>query len=171
MKPSRASAYLGLAAFLCACQSTPAHDPDHDLHNKWAGVELRQASLRRAILGQRALYAYHFEIDSAELNELGERDLDLLAEHYLTNPGELRMARSGASSDLYSRRVATVLDELAALGVEIDRMNVVDGMALGGGAWSERVLTAASRRGLSDESSSSSVGIDLGQTSEGRMQR
>src|SRR5688572_29523898 len=114
MKPSRASACLALAAFLCACQADPAHDPDHAVHNKWAAAEIRQASLRQAILDQRALYPYHFEIDSPELNELGERDFELLAEHYREHPGELRVSQGGASSELYARRVAGVMDELAA---------------------------------------------------------
>ncbi len=138
---SRPILALALAGALFACRSQPAPDTNHELHDMWAGTEVRRASIRQAILAQGTLFPYHFEVGSPALNPLGERDLDLLAEHLQANPGELRVRRGSVSEELYARRVSTVLTELGARGVDPASITVTDDLPAGPGTWSETVLT------------------------------
>jgi len=133
-------ALLCLALGAQACQSS--YDPDGPIgvRNMWAANEIRQASLHQAILNQSTLYPYHFVHATAELNELGWRDMQVLAEHYLAHGGALSVRRAGADDQLYAARLESVQAALTTAGVEPGRVRLSDSPPGGAGTTSERVL-------------------------------
>jgi hypothetical protein len=157
MKP-QAIALLCLALGASACSST--YDPSGPIgtRNMWAAKEIHQASLHQAILAQSTFYPYHFVHASSALNELGWRDLQVLAEHYVAHGGALSLRRGNASEALYGERVKAVQDALAAAGVEPERVTISDSLPGGPGTTSERVLQVMEnmRKELQTEDASSS---------------
>ena len=93
------AAYL-LAGVLTACAGPPSEE-QYGVREMWVADAVRSASLNRAIIVQRTLYPYHFEVDSAALNNLGIRDLLVLAEYFEEHPGDLNVHRGDASFALY----------------------------------------------------------------------
>jgi hypothetical protein len=75
------------------------------------------------------------------LNDLGRRDLGVLARHYAEHPGVLNIRRDQTPEALYDARVAHVMAGLKEAGVRTERMNVSDEMAGGPGMSSEQVVT------------------------------
>lgn len=102
---------------------------------------LNNIGVENAIITQHTLYPYHFGVDAGELNELGQRDLMVLAGHFKSHPGILNVRRGEASGELYDARVAHVLSRLKEFGVETSRMSVSDGMPGGTGMPAESVVT------------------------------
>jgi hypothetical protein len=129
-----------LAALLAACVTNAPEENLAGAGNMWVGSAIRSASLNKAILVQHTLYPYHFEVDSPSLNELGERDLDLLAQHFVKEKGELSLRRGGAPNALYDARLKQVQERLAKAGVPKDRLTIQDALPGGQGITSERVL-------------------------------
>ena len=101
---------------------------------------ISNASLNNAIVSQHTLYAYHFANGSGVLNELGLRDLNVLVDHFLKAGGNLNVHRGEASPTLYDERVKTVLEHLAAAGVQSGAVSIQDGLPGGEGLASERVI-------------------------------
>ena len=124
-------AVLGL--LLGACAS------DSETH-PFAGDLLLGASLQRAIVTQSALFPYHFVPDAAELNELGERDLGVIAAHLRDNAGTLIIRRGTASKELHDARVAAVLAVLEQAGVQKEHVALRDGLPGGDGLPSSRLV-------------------------------
>lgn len=108
---------------------------------------LNNVGVENAIITQHTLYPYHFGVDAGELNELGQRDLMVLARHFKDHPGILNIRRGEAMDVLYEARVAHVLTRLKDAGVETARMSVSDGMPGGPGMPSERVVTIVQAQG------------------------
>ena len=99
------------------------------------------ASINNAIITQHTLFPYHFVNNSAGLNELGKRDLGVLATRFKDNPGKLNVRRGEISADLHQARIKTVLGLLEEAGVDKARITVDNALAGGDGMASERVLT------------------------------
>jgi len=106
---------------------------------------LNNIGVENAIITQHTLYPYHFGVNAGELNELGRRDLNVLARHFAQNPGLLNIQRGDAVEDLYQKRIAHVVSGLQAAGVEMSRMSVSEGMPGGSGMLSEGVVTILQR--------------------------
>lgn len=102
---------------------------------------LNRIGVDRAIIAQHTLYPYHFMADSAVLNELGARDLSILAGHFAEHEGTLNVRRGDTAPELYEARVTHVLEELGKAGVDTGRMSIADGMPGGSGMPSEHVVT------------------------------
>jgi hypothetical protein len=107
---------------------------------------LNNAAIRKAVIRQHTLYPYHFVPDCSQLNELGERELEVLAEYYCRHPGTLNIRRSDTDMSLYEGRVSTVRDRLAAAGVVVGRMTFRDGMAGGDGRPAAEVIAISEDR-------------------------
>lgn len=121
---------------------------------------LNRIGVDRAIIAQHTLYPHHFVADSAVLNELGTRDLSVLAGHFAEHEGTLNVRRGETAPELYEARVTHVIEELGKAGVDTGRMNIADGMPGGSGMPSERVVTVLkSSSGLSSVQSSSYGGL------------
>ena len=158
-----------LLGTLAAC-SAPPHDPNEDGHDgPRAGETMRNASLNNAIIAQHTLYPYHFAAGSAVLNDLGQRDLHVLADHFVKTggdlPGELNVRRGNASDALYEARVKVVLEHLTAAGVRDGLVAVKDGPAGGEGMVSERVIVILKEKMAKQTTSSSGSGSSTGSTS------
>jgi hypothetical protein len=164
MKSPRITAACAvLAAALMGCDSTEKVDEKDREINTWLLKSLQAQSVENAILSQRTLYAYHFAPGAAELNDLGEADLALLAVHYRKSPGTLTLRRGSAADELYGARQKAVLASLERAGVDIARMAVDDGLPGGDGADSSRVIAimAVDKESLaaSGEGSESESGV------------
>ena len=98
------------------------------------------AAIENAIVAQHTLFPYHFEPNSAELNELGRRDLGILARHYQQNPGRLNVRRGPTHPNLYQARVDHVVAMLRSGGVVTAAIHISDAPAGGEGMPSEEMM-------------------------------
>lgn len=106
---------------------------------------LNDIGLENAIVTQHTLYPYHFIQNSDQLNDLGQRDLAVLAKHFRKYPGPLSIRRGDTSAELYDARVAQAMEKLRQAGVRTDLVQVSDGMPGGTGMASEHVKKALLR--------------------------
>jgi hypothetical protein len=103
------------------------------------------AAVENAILAQHTLYPYHFIRDASTLNELGWKDVKVLAAYYKDNPGPLSIRRLDTPQALYEARVAEVKKALAVAGVKVERIAVSDSSPGGDGMTGERVILILDR--------------------------
>lgn len=122
---------LGL---LAGCHAAPMHPASG------CGDLLLAASLQRALVAQSTLFPYHFVPGSSELNELGRRDLLVLAYSLQEHSGSLVVRRGDASPELAEARVRSVIAALESAGVARDHVTIHDGLPGGDGLASARVL-------------------------------
>jgi hypothetical protein len=160
-----------LLATLGACQNVNNDTEVTEHDGPWAGDMISNASLNNAIVSQHTLYPYHFVTGSALLNELGQRDLSVLTDHFLRAGGDLNVHRGSAAQPLYDERVKTVLERLAAAGVQSGAVAIKDGLPGGEGLASETVIKILKEKmskvedvgASTTSSSSSSSGTNLNQ--------
>lgn len=130
------------AAIACEESQTGVQPPlDEHLINSELVSTYNDMAIQNAIISQHTLYPYHFVDNSGKLNELGRRDLAVLAKHLAENPGRLNVRKDSICSELYESRVANVLDQLAQAGVDTARITVEDAMPGGAGMSSETVIS------------------------------
>jgi hypothetical protein len=110
-------------------------------------------SMENAIISQHTLYPYQFIKNGSQLNELGKRDLSILAAHFKDYPGQLNIRRGNDKEDLYQARISHVVEQLAQAGVDTERISVLDEMAGGKGMSSGQVINILK----SDEKARSSI--------------
>ncbi len=150
----------------CEAEQQPVNDPDVNLDTELVRT-LNDIGIENAILAQHTLYPYHFVSNADSLNELGQRDLAVLARHFREYPGALQIQGAEGDGDLYEARVAHVLGRLKDAGVDTDRMTVSDGMPGGSGVPAGRVITILEKEasegltttGISSSGSSGSSGM------------
>ena len=141
MTLSRHFAACLLVATLAGCEATEETTPKLDLAkaNAWMITSIRDSAINNAIVTQRILFPYHFVPDSAGLTELGQRELEVLAEHFEKHQGNLNVRQGGASNDLYKARIRSVQSALVEAGVR-NRIVIADALPGGHGMPSEQVL-------------------------------
>jgi hypothetical protein len=135
------TASLATLLLLAACSTTPPEPPAFS----GAGDALLGASLQRALVAQSTLFPYHFRPASAELNDLGSRDLSVLAAHFADASGALCLPRGDATPELHEARVRTVMSALQAAGVPRERVALREGLPGGDGARSARIVEVLRR--------------------------
>ena len=128
--------------------------------DKWFVTSATDTAVKNGIIAQHTLYPYHFVNDSAQLNELGMKELGILADHYKANAGQLNVRQGNSSDELYKARLQTVNSELRHAGVVPEHVVVADNFAGGPGMRSERVSKA-----LKDEEKALGSGSSEGSTS------
>jgi len=157
-----------LLSSLFACKGVNEDTEVTEHEGPWAADVISNASLNNAIVSQHTLYPYHFVAGSGELNDLGARDLNVLTDHFLKAGGDLNVRRGGAPQAVYDARVKTVLEKLAAAGVQSGAVAVKDGLPGGEGLASESVIVILKEK-MSKESmggaASSSIGSSTGASS------
>lgn len=143
MKPNMST--ITTAVLFCiltlGCEQTAEQGPDKHLANRRLIDSYNNTAIENAIISQHTLFPYHFVPNGAELNELGQRDIGVLAGHFMKHPGSLNIRRYDTAAELYEARVNTVRERLREAGINVERMNISDGMPGGSGIPSERVLT------------------------------
>jgi hypothetical protein len=117
----------------------PIHD-DRGAYNRWAIETVNDGAVRNAIVAQHTLYPYHFMDGSADLNELGRRDISVLASHFRRYPGQVNLRKGAEDGVVYQARAKNVADALVAAGVAQGTVKVGDGMPGGDGMDASRVL-------------------------------
>ena len=145
-----------LAAFLVAgCEEEQAARNKKKFDIELVNT-LNNIQVENAIITQHTLYAYHFVTDGAALNDLGQRDLKVLARHYKEHPGVLNVRQGETGAELYYARVAQVQTGLKEAGVDVGRMTISDGMPGGPGMRSETIVTTTPE--ITSESSTTGSG-------------
>jgi hypothetical protein len=152
------------AILLCilatGCEQPVEQGPDKHVVNSRLIDSYNNAEIENAIISQHTLYPYHFVQNGAELNELGDRDLAVLAGHFMKHPGRLNIRRQSTPAALYEARVNFVRKRLQQAGIDVARITIADGMPGGPGMPSEQVLTILQNKsqGTSPGASSTSFG-------------
>ncbi len=127
-------------------ETVQRESPDKSLINAEIINTLNDIAMQNAIVSQHTLFPYHFVKNGEKLNQLGQRDLTVLAKHLEENPGNLNIRRNNISKEPYQARVTFVIDKLKEAGVEVERISVSDGMPGGPGMASEKILTILERQ-------------------------
>jgi len=140
MKTCLLTVAVAAALALAGCDDSPKVDGMGAVLDPMLVDETQDAQIDSAIIRQQALFPYHFVTGSAQCNELGNRDLAVLADHYRQNPGRLTVRCGDAGADLYAARVKAVTESLARMGVAADRVQIVDVAPGGDGMMSDRVI-------------------------------
>ena len=96
--------------------------------------------IQNAVIAQHTLYPYHFVNNSAMLNNLGERDLAVLIQHFQENPGQIAVQQGKTDKLLYQSRAQTVYEKLLAGGVPDSKIKIVSEMPGGDGIQSNAVI-------------------------------
>lgn len=117
---------------------------------------LNNLGVDNAVVAQHTLYPYHFVANGEELNELGQRDLSVLARHFAKHEGTLNVRRGETAPELYEARLTHVIEELKKAGVDTGRMVIADGMPGGDGMASERVVNIL-EKGFEDGGSAQTI--------------
>lgn len=146
-----------LLGALGACKGANADTEVTEHDGPWSADVIANASLNNAIVTQHTLYPYHFVTGTAQLNDLGSRDLSVLTDHFLKAGGDLNVHRGGVPQALYDARVKTVLESLAAAGVASGAVAVKDGLPGGEGLSSERVIVILKEKMTKTEEAGSST--------------
>lgn len=108
--------------------------------NTRMAANLMEDQAANAVATQRTLYPYHFVEGSAQLNPLGERDLQILAERYGPRLESLNLRQGDATDSLYDARKAMVRAYLGNLDISLTADAIVDGHPHGDGKTSEEVV-------------------------------
>lgn len=149
LNTSTVLATLLTGVFLAGCEENEMKGPDEGAVNSRLINSYNDTAVQNAIVSQHTLYAYHFVPDGPQLNELGERDLAVLAHHFARNGGSLNIRRHDIPAELYQARVNTVRERLREAGIDAERVRVSDGMPGGSGMPSEHVLVILEGKGQS----------------------
>ena len=126
---------------MAACETAEPRYEQRASLNAWLADSIHNAAMENAIIAQHTLFRYQFVRNAALLNELGMRDLNILAAHFKQHPGRLNIRRGDVAADLYHARVKRVVEVLTKAGVDTDAIRVSDALPGGDGMPSERVLT------------------------------
>jgi len=103
-------------------------------------TELKNIQINNGIIRQRTIFPYHFLPETAQLNELGVYDLEVLAGYFRDHPGRLNVRKGEADERLYEARIKAAVAVLARAGVDTSRIAIVDVLPPGDGMPSERVI-------------------------------
>lgn len=146
---------LLMGVLLAGCQESTAKGPDDRVVNTRLMNSYNDTAIQNAIISQHTLFAYHFVQDGPQLNELGERDLAVLTQHFARNGGSLNIRRHDLPTELYQARVNTVRERLKEAGIDMERVSISDAMPGGSGMASESVLVILESKGVSVPASTS----------------
>jgi hypothetical protein len=126
---------------LCGCEEAVQREPvNKSLVNTELINTLNDLAIENAIVNQHTLYPYHFVDNSEQLNELGRRDLDILASHFKQYPGKLNISSDGTDERLYQGRLTYITEQLDKAGVDLFKVTISDGTPGGSGMASSDVL-------------------------------
>jgi hypothetical protein len=146
--PLALAALVCCSAALCGCANkygnTPLRD-DRGTYNTWVIQAMHDSGVRNAIIAQRTLYPYHFVEHSHELNELGVRDLRVLAAHFERHGADLNVRRGSGPDALYNARLESVVRGLEAAGLDPGTIQISDGLPGGDGLAATRVIRVMER--------------------------
>ena len=131
-----------LCVLLCGCNNTQKEPVKVNEGQMNAGLitAYNDTAMENAIIVQHSLYPYHFVNNSEKLNDLGRRDLSILARHFKEYPGQLNISGEGAGENLYQARLVYVADLLKKDGIDVSKVAISDRLPGGDGMNSVDVL-------------------------------
>jgi hypothetical protein len=151
------------AIVFCGCQEEQAGPTvDEDAVNRKIVDTYSDLSIQNAIIAQHTLYPYHFVNNGVQLNDLGQRDLSVLVQHFQDNPGQLTLQQGGTESQLYQSRAQTVYEKLLAGGIPDGKIRIIDGMPGGDGIASNSIIEILKTEKTEDMNQ----GFDMGFSSD-----
>ena len=124
------------------CEKNPNNTPGYANHESdtWLVKSYNDVAIENVIIRQHTMLPYHFVQNSRELNELGRRDLGILAKHFRKYPGKLNVRKGNISDPLHQARVTTVTNMLSKAGVQTQKVHIADDLPGGDGMSSEEVV-------------------------------
>lgn len=122
------------------CNENPDMGADSPEATSWLVKSYNDVAIENAIIRQHTMLPYHFIQNSDQLNEIGKRDLGILATHFKKHPGRLNVRKGNVAGGLYETRVRTVRDMMAQAGVDIQKVDVQDTLPGGDGMSSDEVV-------------------------------
>jgi hypothetical protein len=124
---SSSAGFLALLLVLslgsCGAPGGPRRNQIQGTHNMWVNRDLRERQVAGAVIADAQFTERHFTTGSAELNELGQRDAEILAGHLREHGGEVGVRRGSASDELYQERLYAVsfaLIKAASAGLNLE---------------------------------------------------
>ena len=136
-------ATAGLVATGCeTARQDSLTGPQRSSANAWIVESYPIRQTEAAIIRQRTIYPYHFVTGTAYLNDLGRRDVTVLARHFKDHPGSASIRHPGQDAGLLEARVDAIKSVMAQAGVTINL--VTNGPTGGDGMASENVLVVLS---------------------------
>lgn len=147
MKIYGAISIVVICFLLVGCNEMQQNTQDTHAVNSELINSYYDMAMENAVVTQHTLYPYHFVKDGAELNELGAKDISVLAKYFLSHPGNLNIRRGECSDSIYQGRVNFVLNELKQAGVKTNQMVVADDMPAGSGMPTEKLVKILAKEG------------------------
>ena len=146
---------------LCGCQEQQADTRrvDESQVNRKIVDTYSDLMIQNAVIAQHTLYPYHFVNNSAMLNNLGQRDLAVLVQHFQENPGQLMIHQGKTEAILYQSRAQTVYEKLLAGGIPDGKIKIVSGMPGGDGIQSNAVIEVLQTEKTTDMSRGYDMGV------------
>jgi hypothetical protein len=133
-----------LTAMLAGCgHKDPYVDQNTELVDQATVDAIRTQPIDQAIIVQHTLYPYQFVEGKDGLNDLGQHDLRVIADHFREHGGPLNVQRGSESQELYNARVCYVAKFIADCGVSDKRIRIAEGMPGGAGLpsyWVVKIL-------------------------------
>ena len=100
-----------------------------------------QDAIDNAIVREHAVYTHHFRLNGAQLNTLGRRVIETLAQNYGEFGGALSIVQGDVTDEIFEARIGTVRDAIADAGVDPSRITIGDTAPGGDGMRSTTVLS------------------------------
>lgn len=100
-----------------------------------------EEAIDNAIVREHAVYMHHFRPNGAQLNAMGRRVIETLAQHYGQYGGALSVVQGDANDEILEARIDAVRNALADAGVDPSRITIGDMAPGGDGIRSETVLS------------------------------
>ncbi len=114
--------------------------PEASSMNKWMVESYLRRQEENALTRQHTIYPYHFIEGSAQFNDLGHRDIAVLAGHIKKYPGMMINVRHrGQTGQLMEARVDAIKAAMTEAGLTVDLVS--DGTPGGEGMASQYVLS------------------------------
>lgn len=141
------------AAYLTGCATGAGNEasghrltPDQlEEANILLATELMDASATAGTVKSHTLFPYHFVESTAVLNELGEREMRILAAHYREHGGPLNLRRDSGAPTLHEERINAMLAFLHKEGVDTSRVRLTETTMGGPGVMSVEAIERMER--------------------------
>ncbi|MCE5228585.1 hypothetical protein LLG95_03185 [bacterium] len=111
-----------------------------DQRDRRVVVSLIDEQAAQAIQRQRAIYPFYFITGTAELNDLGRRDLIVLADIQRQSPGVVHVYRDREAPGLHAARLRAIREFFENEGVPVGRVRFDEGWPGGDGEGAEAVV-------------------------------
>ena len=100
-----------------------------------------EEAIDNAIVREHTVYMHYFRPNGAQLNTLGRRVIETLAQNYGEYAGTLSIVQGDANDEIYEARIEAVRDALTDVGVDPSRITIGAMVPGGDGIRSDAVLS------------------------------